>query len=223
MFDAILFDLDGTLIDSRKDIARCANHTLSKLGLPEQNQDEIIACVGNGMFKLIECFLGPENQHLFDDALRIFRDYMPERDRHFQATLYPGVKELLGHLYELDNKDLYVVTNRPSQSAKDTLCRLDICDCFLNIVGGDSVDCLKPNPSVLDKVLDGKKYDLDRVLMVGDMTVDLEFAQNAGIKSCAVSYGFSDNKSLKDLNPDYFIDEILEIQEIVDHGTKNYS
>lgn len=215
MYDAILFDLDGTLIDSRADIARCANHTLRNLGLREKTQEEIISYVGNGMFKLIESFLGDENKDMYDDALRIFRDYMPERDRHFQATLYPGVKELLGHLYERDDKDLYVVTNRPSQSAIDTLCRLDICDCFINVVGGDDVESLKPNPSVLDKVLEGRHYDMDKILMIGDMTVDLEFAQKTGIRSCAVSYGFSDNKKLKDMNPDYFIDDILDLKRII--------
>lgn len=209
--DVIFFDVDGTLVDSREDIASAINYTLTRLGLREKPLDEIASYIGTGVKDLVEKSIGMDNISLADDALKIFSDYYVERS-HDKSYLYPHVKEVLDYFRK---KRKYILTNRYSKFADRTLAGLGIRNYFLSIIGGDDENCLKPSRCVLDSVLPKLKIDKDRALIVGDMAIDVMTGRNSGIKTCWVTYGLGKAEEIRPLKPDYIIDDIAELKKLI--------
>ena len=211
-FDVLMFDLDGTLVDSRRDICDCTNFMLRKLGMPERDDDLIISYVGNGAGELITQILGDEYQHLHTRAVSIFRSYLA-KDEDFKTVLYEGVIEVLDYF---NDKQMFVVTNRPLESAVSTLKRVGIADRFVEVYGGTKdLTKLKPDTWMVDQVVKQCAHGRSSCLMIGDTNVDIQVAVNAGIKSCGAAYGFFDTEYLNACGPDYIIDNICELKKIV--------
>lgn len=210
-FSLICFDLDGTLIDSRKDISDSINRMLRTLELPEKSESVIAAYVGNGMSNLIRQSLGEHHETLFDRALKIFRrDY----DEHCVdvTTLYPGVREAMTKLTEKK----VIVTNKPLHFTEKILKSLAIRDAFDRVMGGDMEFPKKPAPDVVFYL--AKEFGSiapEHILFVGDSLLDIHTGKNAGTKTCAVTFGFGKPSELKSAHPDYLIDSFEEILKIV--------
>ena len=199
--DLLIFDLDGTLIESKWDIATAVNLTLAELGLPVRGEEEIFGFVGDGIKRLLRLAVGEENQSRYEDALRVFRGHYLEHclDR---TQFYPGIDRVLTH-YAAKHKA--VATNKSLEYTTRILDGLGAHH-FAYVVGGDNGYGLKPEPGMLLKILDELKVERDRAVLIGDSTNDITGGHNAGIKVCAVGYGMGNREKMAACNPDWFIE-----------------
>lgn len=205
--DLILFDLDGTLIDSKNDIADSANYTLKSLGLPELRPERIYGFIGDGVRKLLERTLPADYQGEIENAWATFSDHY--QDNLLRTTvLYPGVSEVLVHFQE---KSKIIVTNKPERFAIPVLRGMGILSCFERIIGGESMPLKKPHPDAILNLLHEKKIHGSRALMIGDGCNDIEAGKRAGVITCAVSYGLTDRETLQGSHPNLMIDNLTEL------------
>ena len=212
----IFFDVDGTLVDSRKDIVKAINYTLRRLGLPRKPAREIVSYVGTGVRDLVEKSLRNGKAARVDKAVKIFSAYYTKHSADF-SKLYPHVKEILVYLKD---KRKFILTNRYKDFADATLRELEIRRYFEDIIGGDDEDCKKPSACVLEKVLSKLKIDRRKAMIVGDMAIDIETGKNSGVKTCWVTYGLGRRKDFPArgkarLKPDYIIDDLIELEGII--------
>lgn len=185
----IIFDLDGTLIDSAKDLAISMNATRARFGLPAIDPALIYSYVGNGAAVLVQRAMGgnvPEER--LADALKFFLGYY--RAHALEHTqLYPGVREAVAALSDAGHK-LAVLTNKPVRISFDIVGALGLAARFLRIYGGDSFPVKKPDPVGVRALMDEAQVSSAETLLVGDSAVDIRTARNAGVRSCGVAWGF---------------------------------
>jgi phosphoglycolate phosphatase len=200
--DLLIFDLDGTLIESKWDIATAVNLTLKDLGLPVREEKEIFGFVGDGIKRLLRLAVGEENQSRYEDALRVFRGHYLAHclDR---TRFYPGIDRVLTHFVRTHKA---VATNKSLEYTTRILDGLGAHH-FAYVVGGDNGYGLKPEPGMLLKILDALKVSRDRAVLIGDSTNDITGGHNAGIKVCAVGYGMGNREKMAACNPDWFIEK----------------
>jgi phosphoglycolate phosphatase len=200
--DLLIFDLDGTLIESKWDIATAVNLTLQELGLPTRTQEEIFSFVGDGIKRLLRSAVGEENQARYEDALRVFRVHYLAHclDR---TRFYPGVETVLAHFAR---KHKAVATNKSLEYTTRILGRLGAHH-FAYVVGGDNGYGLKPEPGMLLAILHALNVDKDRTVLIGDSTNDIDGGHNAGIRVCAVGYGMGNREKMAACKPDWFIEK----------------
>jgi len=200
--DLLIFDLDGTLIESKWDIATAVNLTLNDLGLPERGQEEIFGFVGDGIKRLLRLAVGEENQSRYDEALRVFRGHYLAHclDR---TQFYPGIERVLTHFAR---KHKAVATNKSLEYTTRILEGLGAHH-FAYVVGGDNGYGLKPEPGMLLKILADLQVEKDRAVLIGDSTNDINGGHNAGIRVCAVGYGMGNREKMAACKPDWFIEK----------------
>ena len=209
----IIFDFDGTLIDSAPDLVDSINEMLKEFNLKEAPFDEAIKWIGNGSLKLVERALkynGIEDNEFLEKAHKVFK----EKYKHSNAkktVLYAGAKELL---YELKEYNLALITNKPDEYIKPILQKFDI-DVFDFILGGD-FEYKKPSPIPLLKACEYFKVSPDKAVMIGDSKNDILAAKNAKIKSIAVTHGYNQGENIKDYEPDFIVNSLKEIKDIID-------
>lgn len=206
----IIFDLDGTLVDSKDSIASAVCFVLKEVGAKEKGKTEIISYIGSGVDDLIRKSLGKDQEHLFATTKAIFEDYRKRFPNN--SPLYPGVKKMLEYF---QHKRKAIVTNRKREFALVTLKALNIYDYFEDITGGDDVECMKPSSCPLDKTLLRFNMDKEATMIVGDMDLDILAGKEAGIVTCAVTYGIGRKEDIIKTKPDYIIDDILKLKEII--------
>jgi phosphoglycolate phosphatase len=208
MFDLMIFDLDGTLIDSSTDIIAAANFTRRALDLPPMADKEIIGLVGDGTDRLVERFVGLEHQHLFSEALAIF---ITHYEAHLldNAALYPGVTEVLDFF---SHKKKVIVTNKRENMTRKMTDGFSLTARFDDIIGIGSTPFRKPDIRILLPLLARFRVDPNRAVIFGDGIADLELAKNAGIKSCAMLNGFTPREVLLALKPDFTCEHLREIK-----------
>lgn len=209
--DAIFFDVDGTLVDARKDIVKAVNYTLVKLNLKKRPAKDIISYIGTGVKDLVTKSLNTKNADLIDKAINIFSGYYVDHSAD-EAKLYPHTEEVLEYF---KGKRKFILTNRYSRFADITLKKLGVRDYFEGIIGGDDENCLKPSACVLDMFLPKFKIAKARAVIVGDMAIDIMTGKNSGVKTCWVTYGLGKAKDVCDLNPDYTVDDLIELKNII--------
>lgn len=209
--DLIIFDLDGTLVDSRQDIANAVNYTLKELGLQEKGESDISSYIGKGVEDLIRRSLGDKQDRLFGKALSVFKDYYKKHSLD-STRLYPGTKDILEHF---KNKRKAIVTNRKYEFAIDTIKALGIYNYFEDISGGDELGCLKPSSCLLDRVIHKLSMNKEKTIIVGDMDIDILAGKKAGIITCAITHGIGRKEDIVRAEPDYIIDNLLNLKEII--------
>ncbi|MFQ5927563.1 MAG: HAD-IA family hydrolase [Terriglobia bacterium] len=203
-----IFDLDGTLIDSKLDLALAVNATRHHLNLPPLPHEQIYGYVGHGAPTLIRRALGPE----FDDAVveaafRFFLDYY--RAHMLDHTLaYPGVREALDEL-AANQRLLAVLTNKPVRFSSEILQGLGLASYFRSIYGGNSFERKKPDPMGVEVILRETSTAARQTLLVGDSEVDVLTGRNAGTWTCGVTYGLGSDR-LAELPPDWLDDSLTE-------------
>jgi phosphoglycolate phosphatase len=185
----ILFDLDGTLIDSRADLALAVNLTRAELGLPPLPQAQVVGYVGEGVRTLLTRAL-PELPDQLEQALAI---NMRHYHAHLldQTRLYPGVRPALERLHRRGHR-LMVVTNKPKEAALRILAGLEVAPLLAAVVGGGDCPALKPDPAPLRLALEQAGAPAEGSWMVGDHFTDLEAGRRAGLKRCLCRYGFGE-------------------------------
>jgi len=207
--DLLIFDLDGTLIESKWDIAASVNLTLAELGLPQRPIEEIFGFVGDGVKKLLRQAVGEGNPDRFDEALRVFRGHYLAHclDR---TRFYPDIERMLQH-FGRTNKA--VATNKSIDFTNVILQGLGA-QYFQFVVGGDNGFGLKPEPGMLLHIMERLQASPDRTVLVGDSTNDINGGHNAGIRVCAVGYGMGNRERMTACRPDWFIERPEELMEI---------
>lgn len=207
--DLLIFDLDGTLIESKWDIAHSVNLTLAELGLPERSFEEIFGFVGDGVKRLLRLAVGEDNQDRFDQALKVFRGHYLEHclDR---TVFYPGIEPMLRHF---GGKEKAVATNKSIEYTRVILNGLGAHH-FPVVVGGDNGFGLKPEPGMLVHIMEQVGASQDRTVLIGDSTNDINGGHNAGIRVCAVGYGMGNRSKMAACKPDWFIERPEELMEI---------
>jgi phosphoglycolate phosphatase len=210
--DLLVFDLDGTLVDTRKDIVNAANFMLTSLNFDAMPGEKIISYVGRGIREFIGNFFSDNSNGLKDEAFRIFKAYYKEHPAD-NSFLYTGVHETLEYF---KCKEKAVVTNRGHGSSEDILKKMNI-DCYFNhIIGDDNTNCLKPSRCQFDRLFQ-KSFAKDRkkAIMIGDMDIDILAGRASEIWTCAVTYGLGSRYDIEKSSPDYIIDDICELKNII--------
>ncbi len=191
---AVVFDLDGTLVDTVGDLTLALNRTLADLGLPPHAESAVRGMVGGGLAKLLErgiaadgAMLGPADQEKARGLL--YRHYAAHPAAH--SRLYPDVRETLNALQDAEIA-CGLCTNKPEPIARDLLRALGLSEAFGVIQGSDTGFPRKPDPAGLFHVVAGLRAEPDTAIMVGDSATDLKTARAAGLKGAVlVSYGYS--------------------------------
>ena len=205
--DLIMFDFDGTIADSLPAAIRSVQQMLDELAYPAKTAEEIGRHIGFGERALVAGSIGSENEKLVAQAQEVYYKHNLENIK--SVKLYPHVKEFL-ELFK--NKLKVVVSNKRDEFIELILAGQRIDNYFARIIGGDSSACLKPDPCAINNVLKEYQVPAERALYIGDMTVDVETGRNAGVMTCAVTYGFHGKTALEKAGPDLMVDDLLELQ-----------
>jgi len=207
----LIFDLDGTLVDSKKDLTASVNHIRQQFDLPILTEDEIARFIGNGALMLIRRALGPKaTEENVQTGLQMFLSYYRAHMLDC-TTLYPGVRETLDVLTDCR---LAVLTNKPVHFSCAMLDGLGIYKHFAAVYGGNSFDQKKPDPVGIYQILSDTKGHREKTWMIGDSAVDVLTGRNAGVSTCGVTYGYA-TETFKDVPPDYLIDNFSDLEALV--------
>ncbi len=209
----LIFDLDGTLIDSRLDLANAVNATRVHMGMTPLSNERVYSYVGNGAPVLIRRALGEQaSEAAVEEGLEFFLQYYAQHELD-HTTLYPGVKDSLERLGSSGVR-MAVLTNKPVRMSRAIVKGLGVGDHFFQVYGGNSFEFKKPNPIGVDRLIQEAGADRATTLMVGDSSVDVHTARNAGIRCCGVTYGFQP-ETLADPAPDLLVDRMQDLADWV--------
>ncbi|HUJ20627.1 MAG TPA: HAD-IA family hydrolase [Bryobacteraceae bacterium] len=209
----VIFDLDGTLIDSSVDLANSVNATRAHLHLPPIENETVYSYVGNGAPVLIRKALGPEYpEGEIQNALAFFMEYYREHMLD-HTVLYRGVRELLDEFRRVGIA-MAVLTNKPVRFSQAIVDGLGLHSHFARVYGGNSFAFKKPNPIGIETLMAERGAARDQTLMVGDSSVDVQTARNAHVTACGVTWGFQPETFTSD-PPDILINRPEELAEIV--------
>lgn len=208
-YDLLVLDLDGTLIDSSLDLALAVNATRQRFGLDPLSLDQVASYVGNGAEMLIRRSLRPDaSDHTVRDGLRFFLQYYREH-MLVNTKLYPGVREALEG-WRAAGKKLAVLTNKPVMFSRDLVAGLGIAEFFARLYGGNSFESKKPDPFGLQLIMRELRATPDRTLMIGDSSVDVLTARNAGTACAGVTFGLRP-QDFERFPPDALVDDLREL------------
>lgn len=219
----LLFDLDGTLIDSVPDLAVAVDAMLGKARLPKAGEARVREWVGNGAKKLVQRALafakGCDESSIEDAELekhhqQFLNDYRLASSQYSQ--LYEGVLPAL-HAWHQQGLAMALVTNKPYEFIAPLLKQFAIDQCFSVLVGGDSLPNRKPSPEPLLHACDALGLTVKDCLMIGDSRNDVEAARAAGMPVACVSYGYNHGEPIADTQPDVIVDQLTQIN-IVSSG-----
>lgn len=202
MMELIVYDLDGTLVDTQEDITASANHMLAQLGRPPAAVDQVRQGVGRGIAYLVaQCLGGEEDPELLAKAMRLYRAHYAEHmlDR---SRLFPGARDVLEHFKD---RRQAVLTNKPNPYSRELLRGLGVDGYFTEIIGGgDDGLPKKPDPAALLGLMERAAAVPERTLFIGDSPVDVETGKRAGVMTVAVAHGFCDAEDVLEAGPDRF-------------------
>ena len=213
---ALLFDLDGTLIDSKQDLVLSVNATLRSLGREELPADLVASYVGSGAPALIQRALGgsPDSEE-FQRALQFFLAYYEQHKLDFTRA-YPGVQEALQQLRDIP---MVVLTNKPVNISVRILEGLSLAPFFQAVYGGNSFPTKKPDPLGANTILAQLSVAPQETVMVGDSEVDVQTARNAGMISVIVNFGFGIHNRAA-YPADVYLDRMQDLLPIVFNGDR---
>jgi len=221
--EAILFDLDGTLIDSVPDLATAVNQMLQKLDREIFSEDTIRYWVGNGAQVLVKRALSGKTQidealdpDLFEKALKIFLMFYA-KTLCKETMTYPNVSNTLKTL-NASGYRLVIVTNKPFDFVAPILKGLEIDSLFEFWLGGDSLDKKKPDPLPLLHACEKLNLNVEQCVMVGDSRNDLLAAKAAGMQSIGVTYGYNYGEDIHIYEPDLIVDDFANIRFAFDNN-----
>lgn len=203
----LVFDLDGTLVDSKLDLALAVNAMRNELGLPPLSLELIASYVGHGVTLLVRRSLGAQaTDENVEKGLAFFLDYYRQHMLDNTAP-YPGVSEALE---KLKGCKMAVLTNKPVNFSREMISRLGYDDYFSHVYGGNSFAQKKPDPMGLHKLMEELNVSPSETVMVGDSDTDILTGRNAGVLTCGVTYGFGAH-TLEKVSPDVIIDDMREL------------
>lgn len=211
----LIFDLDGTLVDSRTDLVNSVNGMLRHLGRPELPGDLVASYVGDGAPMLVRRALGdPRDEKYLSEALNFFLGYY--REHKLDHTLpYPGIKEALTAIRAADNgrrakRKMAVLSNKPVNPSRAIVEALGLGEFFTHVYGGNSFSTKKPDPLGAQTLMRENGVTAAESLMIGDSDIDVITGRNAGTWTCGVTYGFAPH-TLERAQPDIVLDSPADL------------
>ena len=216
----LIFDLDGTLVDSRIDLANSVNAMLRHYHKPELPNDLIASYIGNGAPMLVRRSLGdPDDESFVQEALLYFMSYY--REHKLDTTyVYDGIKEALDMLQNARNggaapkMKMAVLSNKPVGPSKAIVEALGLGQYFFQVYGGNSFHTKKPDPAGVEALLAESGARAEETVIIGDSDVDIITARNAGAYSVGVTYGLAPH-TLEDAPPDVLVDHPTELADVL--------
>ncbi|MBV4202748.1 HAD family hydrolase [Bacteroides salyersiae] len=208
----VIFDLDGTLLNTIADLANSTNYALKVLGYPIHEPDKYNFMVGNGINKLFERAL-PDGEKTEENVLRVRQEFVPYYDQHNadKSRPYPGVTELLETL-QTAGMQLAVASNKYQAATEKLIAHYFPNIKFTAVFGQRESIPVKPDPIIVKEILQIAKVQEEETLYVGDSGVDMQTAINAGVTSCGVTWGFRPRTELESFHPDHIVDNAEEIK-----------
>ena len=220
----LVFDLDGTLIDSRLDLIHSVNAMLQHIGRPALDGHVIASYVGDGAPALVRRAIGDTNDEaLFRAAMQYFLGYY-RIHKLDHTTVYAGMAETLAGLADPSRgnpskgvrRQMAVLSNKPVNPSRDIVQALGLGEFFVRIYGGNSFLTKKPDPQGVQTILHETGVAADEALIIGDSSIDVLTGRNAGMWTCGVTYGFAPH-SLEEVPPHVLIETPRELGELL-HG-----
>ena len=206
----IVYDFDGTLVDTLFDIADAVNLSLNELGLRTLSRATIRKYVGKGVERLMAQSIDGTGYTDLPRAVELFRRHYSENLMN-HTRFYPSGREILDHFRD---KKQAICSNKPEDFVRRILESLKSLYYFDAILGGDSVESKKPDPEGLLHLLDRFQCSPEMAVLVGDSPVDIETGKRAGVYTCIVNYGFGNPKEIASANPDCCIDHLSELKDL---------
>ncbi len=207
----LIFDMDGTLIDSSADIASSLNFTLTQLGMESKTNQQVRNLIGDGMRTLLERATGNKEDAFIQKAIEIFRAHYLEHCTD-ATTLYPNTLEILNHFRA---KSMALVSNKPYDMVVKILNHFRLHHTFKIVLGGESTKEKKPHPEPVLKSISTMGTTPESTIIIGDGTTDIQAGKSAGTWTCGVTYGFKTMHELEPYHPDFLIDRIEELKSII--------
>jgi phosphoglycolate phosphatase len=212
----LVFDLDGTLIDSRLDLIHSVNAMLRHVGRPELDGNVIASYVGDGAPALVQRALeNTDDEALLRTALEYFLGYY-RLHKLDHTTVYEGIPKVLDGVARASDgvqRLMAVLSNKPVNPSRDIVHALGMADFFVRVYGGNSFATKKPDPLGVRVILQETGVAADEALMIGDSSVDVLTGRNAGMWTCGVTYGFAPH-SLEEVPPDVVVETPWEIGQL---------
>ena len=212
----IIFDLDGTLVDTSGDITNALNYALKPYGLRDLTVEDTIKMVGEGITRLIEKLLESERIQMRDTVIKRFLDYYSEHLVDF-STPYPHVRETLEKLNDYKKA---VISNKREYLSTRLLDKLDLLKYFDLVVGSDTTSERKPSAIPVIYVFTKLGVNPDQSIIVGDSNYDIEAGKKAGLKTVAVTYGYRERQYL--IDADYIIDSMKDLLTLLDTNSYKF-
>jgi phosphoglycolate phosphatase len=210
----VIFDLDGTLIDSRLDLIHSVNAMLRHFKHPELPGEVVASYVGDGAPMLVRRALGdPDDDGFFKEALEFFLAYYREHKLD-HTVVYDGIADALQKIGARGNgRKLAVLSNKPVNPSRGIAEALGIAEFFVRIYGGNSFETKKPDPLGVNTLLKETGVAPENAMIVGDSSIDVLTGRNSGIATCGVTYGFAPH-TLCEAPPDVIIESPHELAEL---------
>ena len=216
MYSPIIFDLDGTLLNTLRDLAAAGNHALCRLGFPPHAENEYKLFVGNGIKKLVEHILPTGfSEDEFNEAYRLFCEYYAVHSAD-KTLPYDGIPKLLEELCA-NNITCLCNTNK-SHGFAEILLKRFFGDRITEIVGGEHGYPKKPAPDAARYLAEKYRAEGRLPLYVGDSSVDMQTAKNAGIDACGVLWGFRTRGELSQFKPKFLVENVNELKCVIMNG-----
>lgn len=211
-FAHLIFDLDGTLVDTKADLAEATNHMLTCLGLLQLSAAQVADYVGHGARVLVERALGPNNASLVSRGFTLFMEYY---GAHLldQTRPYVGIAQLLAAA-RAHGITLSILTNKPEAPSRAIVTGLGFAPYFKAIVGGDTLPTKKPDPQGVIYLQRLSGIALPETLLIGDSRVDCETGRAAGVATCGVTWGFGAN-GFSAVSPQFLVDTPEHLRELI--------
>ena len=210
----VVFDLDGTIADTKWDLALSVNAMRESMRLGPLPLEAVTSYIGHGVTVLIKRALG--DQAVDGDVEKGLTFFLDHYARHLldNTVAYPGVPEALE---ELRNRKLAILTNKPTKFSREIVAGLGLARYFFEINGGDSFSLKKPNPVGINTLMSNSSTPAKHTLMVGDSDTDVQTGRNAGVWTCGVTYGFAP-EAVRNADPDLLLDNLRDLAPILGSG-----
>ena len=212
--DLLIFDLDGTVVDSQKDLTRAVNLTRADYGLEALSVETVCGYLGSGVRVLVDKVM-PRQKLSTEADIRIA---LEKFQNHYASCLIDTTKPydgIIDVLEKYQNKKKVILSNKSEYFSKEIINLLGLSKYFLEVWGGDTLDEKKPSPKPVLELLKKMSVSPDKAVMIGDGVNDVLAAKAAGIKSVAALYGYSGKDEILKLNPDFTVNSPSEIVNII--------
>ena len=205
----VMFDLDGTVLDTLPDLVLSANYAIKKLGFPEQSTEQVRMAIGHGIRNLLKVLMSCEDQQILEECRSIFQDYY-NKNKTVTTKPYDGIIELLHNLKDRGHR-IFLISNKYDGATQELISQF-FGDVFDGVYGSREDILPKPDRAIFDLVCDRHEIDKSNVVYVGDSEVDCEFAKNCDIPFIGVSWGFRKRDQLIDCGAQFIVDSVEELK-----------